>query len=837
MENNNFTNEEFNTENNPQDYLDISSTTEENDAFDLSSFSSKSAQTQNDTKKGKKKKTKKGTVLKVLLTTFLIGAITCCLVIGGFLIYVFGFIDYSMVGDLDELSLNFTTTIYCKDSKTGEFVEYQRIHGGDNRIWISDDEGEIPQNLKDAIVAIEDKDFREHDGVDWGRTISAFANEIFHFSSKYGGSTITQQLVKNITDDRTQNASRKIREIMRAHYLESNNSKDVILECYINTVAMANGMYGAEVASNYYFNKSAKDLTLAECACLAAVINLPEYYRPDENPINNKERREIVLNEMYSQGYITQEEMEQAKAEEIVIVAKKENLNEDDVYSYFVDTLIDEIVDDLVEEYGYDRAYAENKFFNAGYQIYSTLDLNAQTILEETMQSDKFKVTKKDKAGNEQRLQGSMTIMDYSGHVVAICGGFGEKTENRGLNRATMSFRQPGSSIKPLSAYAPALEKNMITYSSFVKDHRKYFGDWAPNNWYGGNWGDIPARYALEQSSNTIPVYLIESMGIQNSFNFLKEKLGITNLVEQDMNFASLGMGGTYTGLTTMQSAAAFAIFGNGGKYYEPTTYYEVLDQKGEIVLSNTDYKPVAAISEDTATIMNKMLQNVVYNEGTGAVMAQYVPHMKIFAKTGTADQANDVWLSGGTPYYVASAWCGFDELMEVPNASMAKMLWGNVMSKLHSKLPSNSYETSEFVTTRYYCTETGGVATTGCTSLDIGYYKTSYMPACTKHNGTILDEADPTKPLKPTTDTSSTSSTTSSETSSTSSTDTSSTTSVTSSAPSTSSETSSTNSVDTSSVTSSTVSTTASATSSDTTTSESQDSSEDTNTNLQEAA
>ena len=183
MENNNFTNEEFNTENNPQDNLDLSSTTGEDDVFDLRSFSSENEQTQDSAKKGKKKKGKKETVLKVLLTTFLIGAITCCLVIGGFLIYIFGFIDYSMVGDLDELSLNFTTTIYCKDSKTGEFVEYQRLHGGDNRIWISDDDGEIPQNLKDAVVAIEDRDFRDHDGVDWGRTISTFDNEFLHFSS------------------------------------------------------------------------------------------------------------------------------------------------------------------------------------------------------------------------------------------------------------------------------------------------------------------------------------------------------------------------------------------------------------------------------------------------------------------------------------------------------------------------------------------------------------------------------------------------------------------------------------------------------------------------------
>lgn len=774
MENKEFRNEDFEKEINSISNQDLYSAAGEDDVFDLSSFSSKNEQQTDLGKKNKKKpkRTKKETVLKVILTVFLVGAITCCLLVGGFLIYIFGFIDYSMVGDLDELSLNFTTTIYSKDSKTGEFVEYQRIHGGDNRIWISDHDGEIPQNLKDAVVAIEDKDFRDHDGVDWGRTISAFANEFLHFSSKYGGSTITQQLVKNITDDRTQNASRKIREIMRAHYLESNNSKDVILECYINTVAMANGMYGAEVASNYYFNKSAKDLTLAECACLAAVINLPEYYRPDENPINNKERRRIVLDEMYSQGYITKEELESAKAEEIVIVADKANLNEDEVYSYFVDTLIDEIVDDLVKEYGYDRAYAENKFFNAGYQIYATVDLNAQKILEEAMLSDRFKAKKKNSQGKEQSLQGAMTIMDYSGHIVAIGGGFGEKTDNRGLNRATMAFRQPGSSIKPISAYAPALEKNLISYSSFVHDKRKYYGDWAPNNWYGGNWGYITARYALEQSSNTIPVYLIEEMGIQNSFDFLKQKLGITNLVEQDMNYASLGMGGMYTGITTTQSAAAFAMFGNGGKYYEPTTYYQVLDQKGEIVLSNENYKPTPAISEDTATIMNHMLQNVVYNGGTGSVMAQYVPHMRIFAKTGTADQANDVWLAGGTPYYVATAWCGFDELIAVPNANIAKTLWGTVMSKIHSNLPTKAYVDSEYVTVRYYCTETGGIATSACKSKSLGWYKTSNLNdfKCTKHSGPILDAVKYTKPANPTPPkTSSATSTTSSSTSQTS--------------------------------------------------------------------
>ena len=712
--------------------------TDGNDVFDLSSFSSKSEQS-TESEKGKakkKKKTTKETILKALLSVFLIGTITVCLVVGGFLIYIFCFVDYSMVGDLEDLTLNFTTTIYCKDGDSGHFIEYQRLHGGDNRIWISDAEGEIPQDLKDALVAIEDKDFRDHDGVDWGRTIGAFANEFLNFSSKFGGSTITQQLVKNLTDDRSQKASRKIREILRAHYLESNNTKDDILECYINTVAMANGMYGAEVAANYYFDKSAKDLTLAECACLAAIVNLPEYYRPDLNPINNKERRSIVLDEMYSQGYITKEELESAKSEEIKIVANTESLKEAEVYSYFVDTVIDQVVEGLVEKYGYDTAYAEKLFFNGGYKIYSTLDLDAQKIVEEVMKRDKYKLK-----NGKQTLQGAITVMDYEGHVIAIGGGFGQKTENRGFNYATQAIRQPGSTMKPIAAYAPAIEKNLITYSSFVKDVRKIYGDgWYPNNYDRRYWGTITARYALEQSRNTVPVYLVEAMGLQTSYDFLTKNLGITTLKPEDINYSSLGMGGTHNGITTMESAAAYAVFGNGGSYYKPTTFYEVRNQNDELILSSQT-EPKVAISEDTATVMNHMLQNVVYNGGTGSAARSFIPHMKIYAKTGTADQTNDVWFAAGSPYYVATSWCGFDELAEVPVSSIARTLWGDVMSQIHKKLPAKSFTDSSFATRRYYCNATGLVATSSCPSKSIGWYKTSYMPTCTTHKGKLLDE------------------------------------------------------------------------------------------------
>ena len=272
--------------------------------IDLNSFSD-SAQAKNSDKKSKSKASLKSKILRSVLTVFLVFVITGCIVAGAFMIYAFGFVDATMDEDLNDLALNFTTTIYVDDG-SGNFVEYQRLHGEYNRIWVSDKDGNIPDNLKNAFIAIEDKTFRTHKGVNWKRTFSAFANLFFHFySSNQGGSTITQQLVKNLTGDNSSSPARKIREILRAKNLEDNFSKDVILECYVNTVSMAGGMYGVEVASNYYFNKSTKDLTLNECAALAAIVKAPEQYRPDREPEANANRRKTVLYEMYGQGFIT----------------------------------------------------------------------------------------------------------------------------------------------------------------------------------------------------------------------------------------------------------------------------------------------------------------------------------------------------------------------------------------------------------------------------------------------------------------------------------------------------------------------------------------------------
>ena len=719
-------------------------------SFDLNSFSSKTASTTEEKNKKQKKKPKNGKrrAAKVLLTLFLVGLITVSLVVGCFMFYAFTMVDGTMDENLNNLALNFTTTIYVDDGD-GNYKEYRRLHGEYNRIWVDylnpenvelpEDYDGIPQTLAKAFVAIEDKRFSEHEGVDWKRTIGAFINEFVPiYSSRQGGSTITQQLVKNLTDDKSQKASRKVREIMRARYLESKYSKDTILECYLNTIAMGHGTYGVEVAANYYFGKSVKYLNIAECACLAAITKSPTYYAPDDYPEENKERRNKVLYQMYDQGYITKEEYEEAKNTELEIVAEERVLSQNSVNSYFVDGLIDQVVNDLAEKYGYDEAHANQLFYNSGYKIYATVDTDMQAAAEEVFSDTSYAI----EGSDGKKMTGGITVMDYEGNVKAIVGGIGEKTTNRGFNNATDAVRQPGSTMKPIAAYAPAIEQDLITYSSIVNDTKTSYNGWTPKNWYNSYWGNITVQYALERSVNSIPVYLVNKMTPQVSYDFLTQKLGITTLNSEDVNLSPLGMGGTNGGLTTLESAAAFAIFGNGGLYYEPSFYTKVTDQDGKTVLQHST-QPTMAISEDTATVMNHLLRTVVYgSKGTGAAAKSYISNMKIYAKTGTSNDQNDLWFVGGTPYYVASCWCGYEVQQAIPSkhSGIALKMWGNVMSKVHSGLEAKEFTDSSYAVEKYYCTSTGNLATDACPEKAVGWYRKSNVPSvCTSHSGTVL--------------------------------------------------------------------------------------------------
>ena len=692
----------------------------------------------------KNSKIKKGTVLKVVLSVFLIGVITACIIAGAFIVYAFNFVDATMNENLYDLAnLEFSTTIYYEDSE-GNWKEDTRLHGEFNRIWASDAEGEIPDNLKNAFIAIEDERFRTHTGVDWKRTFSAFANLFLHFySSNQGGSTITQQLVKNLTGDNSTSPSRKVREIMRARELEINFSKDVILECYINTVAMGGGLYGSEVAANYYFGKSTKDLTLNECAALAAIVKEPEGYRPDKKPERNTQRRQTVLNKMLELGFISQEEHDAVYYEELTVVANPNIKNNGQkVNSYFVDALYEDVVKGLMETYGYDEQHAKLNFYNGGYKIYSTMSKDVQNALEEVFVDTQYAYEGKD----GKLMQGSMVVMDYKGNIKGMVGGIGEKTGNRIFNRATSAYRQPGSTIKPLSAYTPAIEGNLITYSTIVSDTDSYEYKnnddtmWKPRNWYnnGGYLGNITVEKALERSTNTIPTMLVEKLTLPKVFDYLTGMFGLDSLNNHDVtSYASLGMGGTNVGVTTLQEAAAYATFGNGGIYYKPTTYYKVTDQRDQVILEVTP-DPIVAMSEDTATVMNHLLRNVVDGpQGTGAEARKYITHLPVYAKTGTSNDDMNCWFTGGTPYYVASTWCGYDTLQKVTPNTVAKTMWGRVMGKIHSNLPSKEFTDSAYSVSHLFCTETGLLAREGCTSTRVGWYRKSNLPTlCTTHEG-----------------------------------------------------------------------------------------------------
>lgn len=615
------------------------------------------------------------------------------------------FSSVEIAENIKNMELNMTSIIYVKNSG-GQWEEYQRLHGDENRIWVSIDN--MPENLKNAFIAIEDEDFYSHKGVDWKRTVGAAGNFIFKFDdTEFGGSTITQQLIKNITQDNGRNAYRKVREIVRATLIDGTGilNKTQILEAYLNTIALGNGICGVQVAANYYFNKDVKDLTLAECACLAAITKNPSKFNPITSLKNNTDRRNTVLKKMLSLGMISNAEYSVAYFEGTTLDISQKNNYESKINNYFVDALIEQFIKDYSAKYNCSEKIASTALYNGGYKIYSTLNPEIQEAMEKVYTDTKkyFNVYGKDAQGNKVHAQSAMTIMDYSGHIVGLVGGAGEKTTNRGLNRAIDSPRQPGSTMKPLGVYALAVEKNLVHYTSKVVDEpiKNYYPDGksGPKEWWkGGYKGEMTLDYAVRKSANTIPVKLLQKIGIEESYDFVKNKLHFENINERDKNLAALALGGCSYGITTTESAAAFAIFGNQGVYHSPTTYYKVEKMNGETVLEYQE-KGEQVISPATATIMNHLLQGVVYGgEGTASGIRGFNYSMKAYAKTGTSSEAKDLWMVAGSPYYIGSVWYGFDLQQRVSVSSSASAIWRNVMKEVHKDLPKKSFEDSDDV-------------------------------------------------------------------------------------------------------------------------------------------
>ena len=636
----------------------------------------------------------------------------------------FDFFDSkSVIENIKNYEMNMTSVVYYLDSD-GTWKEYQRLHGEENRIWVSIDQ--MPQQLIDAVVSIEDQRFYDHYGVDWKRTISAFANLVFHFwDSEQGGSTITQQLIKNVTLDNETNASRKVREIFRAVSVEQTLDKRTILEAYLNTIPLGNGICGVQVAANYYFNKDVSELNLLECASIAGITKNPSAYDPIYHPDGNLERRNMVLDKMFELGKITEKQYYDNYNTNIILDPSQQSNFEAEINSYFIDTLIQDASERLAEVYGCSVDEATMKIYNGGYRIYSSLNLGIQNIMDEVYNDEDFfsQISKK----NGDRIQSAMTVMDYTGHIVGIVGGVGEKTTNRGLNRATDSPRQPGSTMKPIGVYCQAIDNGQISGGTVIEDKpiEKFFPDGKPGpyEWYGYYAGFMSVESALERSANTIPCWVLrDEVGVEESYSFLTEKLHLEHLTEEDKNLGALALGGCQYGITTTESAAAYAIFGNQGKYYKPTTFYTIYDKDNNLVV-NTDNDGEQVIKPGTATIMHNLLRNVVYGpNGTGGGIAGY-SRMRAYAKTGTSNDSNDLWMVAGTPYYIGSVWYGFDHYETIRNQGAAATVWRAVMSQVHSQLEYREFDLSDQVVKKTYCRTSGNLAGRGCTDLATGYY------------------------------------------------------------------------------------------------------------------
>ena len=594
-----------------------------------------------------------GKFILIFLITIIIGGAVAG---GAVLTAVMGMWGNTDGIDLDSLTMDSNSNIVYLDPNTGEEKNLLTLSSDENRIWVDLDA--TPKNLQNAFIAIEDERFPIHNGVDIKRTLKA---TLTYFLDKLtgkggqaslGGSTITQQLIKNITGDDEQTISRKISEISKAIDLEKKLSKDQILELYLNCIFLSQNCHGVQTAANLYFDKDVSQLNLAECASIASITQNPALYDPFINPDKNKEKQELVLAKMLSLGYITQEEYDEAVNYPLTFskdtaATKKEEI----ITSYYVDQVVRDAISRLQEK-GYSESLATKMVYSGGLKIYCAYDPEIQSIVEEYYyNTNNFP---------DSSAQSSIVIIDPSdGRVVAMAGGIGEKEASFTLNRAAQSPRQPGSTIKPLAVYAPALDNGTINTSTRVMDKRKSYDGWVPRNYsYTYSNSEVGLDYALQQSLNTVPVEIMSDMGIQTSFDFMTQKLGFTTLVEAeeingeiytDLGYAQLALGGLTHGATNIEMTAAYCIFPNQGVYNKPYTFTEIKNESGETILTGRDSDTTwEAIKPETAAIMNRYLNSVVTSgTGRGAALSDGT---FTAGKTGTTSENFDRWFIGYSP-------------------------------------------------------------------------------------------------------------------------------------------------------------------------------------------
>lgn len=635
---------------------------------------------------------KAGRVLGVIGTILLIGVVTALIFVCIFAFYVKTCITPSLDIDLNDFTLNQSSIIYYKDSN-GDYQKLTTVKSSENRIWIDGDQ--IPQHMKDALVAIEDKRFYTHKGVDWFRTAHAALN-MFTGGSTFGGSTITQQLIKNLTQQDDITVQRKLLEIFQALDLEKNYDKDEILEYYLNAVYFGEGCYGVQTAAQTYFGKDAKDLSVAEAASIVGITNLPTYYDPFYSVENNKERQENVLREMYKQGYLKKAEYEEAKNEELDFVRGENSPSSSNVYSYYEEVVLSDVIGDLAEAKGISRNAASQLVHNAGYEIYACIDKDIQAKVD-AIYTDPEQLPKT-YGSTKSQLQSAIVIIDQTtGEIKALRGGTGDKTINYGLNRATGTTRPPGSSIKPIAVYGPAVEYGLISPSTLVLDKDEKHVQLTHTSWYPKNSpnsydGIITITTALQKSKNTVAAQIMDKLTPSAALEFLRSRLGVTSLIDSDADYAAMALGEPHYGITVREMAQAYTALANDGVFTYSRTYTMVKDRSGKIILDNQP-QTIQAFSQNTARTMTYMLNNAA-TYGTGA--ESRLSNMPVAGKTGTTSANRDRWFCGYTPYYTCAVWTGYDtpETMAF-YGNPATQIWQKVMSAVHSDLPRKEFNIS----------------------------------------------------------------------------------------------------------------------------------------------
>ena len=688
----------------------------------------------NNTKKKKTKKKNKKSFWKIFFAVILI-----CMFVGIALVVGFVMSILNGAGALSRADFeisNFTTIIYDKYGN-----EYVSLYSSENRLYSA--MGDMSPYLPKAFIAIEDERFENHIGIDVKRTAAAVVQFVFTGDSEFGGSTITQQLIKKVTEDNGRNWQRKAREIVRAIQVEQWLTKDQIIELYMNMIYLGSGAYGVETAAYTYFNKSAADLDIAEAALIAGLAQAPEGYNPYVHPEKAKARQELVLGKMKELGYISAEEYETAKAKELIY--EKGTLQQTSSNSYFVDALIDELIADLQEEKGVTAAMARKMIYSNGLKIYTTIDPEIQEAIESIYVDEAEKYFKLSNGEYDPNLQSAMVIIDYrKGDVVGLIGGAGEKTTQRGLNRATQTYRAPGSTIKPLAVYAPGIEIGAFTAATNFDDvpyTTKVGVDyWTPSNSYKGYRGLTPVRKAIEISSNIIAAKAFQEVGSSTAVNYLRA-FGISSITSSDVYPGALALGGLTKGMSTLEHAAAYGTLANGGMYIEPKLYTKVVDRNEEVILEKTS-KIKEVVSEQTAFIVTSMLRDVVVGiSATGSAAA--LPNMPVAGKTGTTNGSMDRWFAGYTPYYVASVWTGYDVQQRVnATGNPSARLWKAVMSKVHANLATKQFDKPSGVVTAEVCLDSGLLPTEYCRTDRRGdrttteYFVSGTVPTeeCTTH-------------------------------------------------------------------------------------------------------